>query len=148
MKSQRGFTLVTAVFLLVVLAGLGTAMGIFFVAQQQSSALDVLGTRAYHAARAGMEWGVYQVVQPVATGGAYVAACHAAPVTETVALAGTLAAFTVSVTCTASSFDEGDRTVAGGNPLWIYRLTVTATTPGAPGDASYVERQVSALIQQ
>lgn len=148
MKSQRGFTLVTAVFLLVVLAGLGTAMGAFFVAQQQSSALDVLGSRAYHAARAGVEWGVYQVVQANVVGGTYATACQAAPVTEAVALAGTLSSFSVTVGCRAERFDEGGRTVAGGNPLWLYRITATAVTPGAAGEASYVERQVTAIIQQ
>lgn len=148
MRAQRGFALVTAVFLLVVLAGLGTAMGAFFVAQQQSSALDVVGTRAYHAARAGVEWGVYQVIQANLVGGTYAAACQAAPVTESVPLAGTLSLFSVAVTCSASRFDEGERTVAGGNPLWLYRITATAVTPGAAGDSAYVERQVTAIIQQ
>ena len=56
LKMQKGFSLVTAIFLLVVLATLGTLMVTFFSAQQQSSALDVMGTRAYQAARVGVEW--------------------------------------------------------------------------------------------
>lgn len=57
---QRGVGIVTAIFLLVVLASLGVAMVSVYTAQQASSALDVLGTRAYLAARAGAEWGIYR----------------------------------------------------------------------------------------
>ncbi|MBI5918896.1 MAG: agglutinin biogenesis protein MshP [Nitrosomonadales bacterium] len=148
MKPQRGFSLVTAVFLLVVLSALGTMMGTFFVAQQQSSALDVLGTRAYQAARAGMEWGAYQVVQSGVVGGTYAGACQAGPVTETLALQGTLSAFTVNVSCSASSYDEGIRTVTGGNPVWVYSLSASAATPSVPGRPDYVERQITATLQQ
>ena len=53
----RGFAAISAVFLLVVLAGLGAYMLSLSNVQQISSAQDVLGTRAYWAARAGLEWG-------------------------------------------------------------------------------------------
>jgi len=53
----RGFSLVTAIFLLVVLGTLGTLMVTFFAAQQQSSALDVMGSRAYQASRVGYRVG-------------------------------------------------------------------------------------------
>ena len=45
-KLQRGFSIVTAIFLLVVLSFLGVAMVTFSAAQHQSSALDVMGSRA------------------------------------------------------------------------------------------------------
>ncbi len=59
-RPPRGFGIVTAVFLLVVLAGLGVAMVSFFSVQQTASALDIQGARAYQAARAGVEWGLYR----------------------------------------------------------------------------------------
>src|SRR5437899_3676273 len=59
-RRSAGVGLVTAIFLLVVLAGLGGAMVALSAAQQSSSALDVEGARAYQAARAGIEWGLYQ----------------------------------------------------------------------------------------
>ena len=59
-RRQAGVGLVTAIFLLVVLAGLGVAMVGLFNAQQTSSNLDLQGARAYQAARAGLEWGLFQ----------------------------------------------------------------------------------------
>jgi MSHA biogenesis protein MshP len=60
LRRQAGVGLVTAIFLLVVLAGLGVAMVSLFHAQQASSNLDLQGARAYQAARAGLEWGLFQ----------------------------------------------------------------------------------------
>jgi len=60
-----GFAIVTAIFLIVVLAALGVGMLVFSRAQQASSAYDVQGSRAYQAARAGLEWAIYQRVAPV-----------------------------------------------------------------------------------
>jgi MSHA biogenesis protein MshP len=59
-RRSAGVGLVTAIFLLVVLAGLGVAMVTVFTAQQNISSLDVQGARAYQAARAGIEWGLFQ----------------------------------------------------------------------------------------
>jgi len=59
-RRSAGVGIVTAIFLLVVLAGLGVAAVRIFNAQQASSSLDLDGARAYQAARAGIEWGLYQ----------------------------------------------------------------------------------------
>ena len=50
---QRGFTVVTAIFLLVVLAALGGFIATISTTQHIGSALDVSGARAYQAARSG-----------------------------------------------------------------------------------------------
>ena len=126
---QRGFSLVTAIFLLVVLSALGAMMLTFFTAQQQSSGLDVMGTRAYHAARAGVEWGAYQVLQA--------GNCVAS---STLPLGGTLAPFNVTVTCQAQAYSEAAATVT------VYRLTSTAKSGGSPGQADYVERVIDATF--
>lgn len=142
-KNQRGFSLVTAIFLLVVLTGLGAAMLTFFTAQQQSSALDVMGTRAYQASRAGIEWGAYQIAQNSGVG--FAPSCRAGTASQTLpALAGTLSPFTVTVGCSAASAVEATAT------LWIYQLTSAASgVPGAvPGSQDYVERQLQATIIQ
>ena len=60
MRRSAGIGLVTAIFLLVVLAGLAVAMVGISGAQHSASALDVQGARAYQAARAGIEWGLFQ----------------------------------------------------------------------------------------
>jgi MSHA biogenesis protein MshP len=60
MRRQAGVGIVTAIFLLVVLAGLGVAMVGIYTSQQSSANLDLLGSQAYQAARAGLEWGIFQ----------------------------------------------------------------------------------------
>lgn len=93
-RRSRGVGLVTAIFLLVVLAALGVALVSIFNSQQQAILLDEQGARAQQAARAGIEWGLFQRLS--ANGGG----C-ASGSTTTVALGGdVLDKFTVSVSCT------------------------------------------------
>lgn len=135
-KRARGFTLVSAIFLLVVIAALGAFAVTVSTTQHQTSAMDVQGARAYQAARAGIEWGAFQVLR----GGAFAGTCEAGPANQLLgALPGTLAGFAVAVECTHVSATEDDRTVQ------MYRITSTATQ-GAPATANYVERQLSATI--
>jgi MSHA biogenesis protein MshP len=137
-KLQRGFSIVTAIFLLVVLEGLGAAMLTFFNAQHQSSALDVLGSRAYQAARTGVEWAAYQVVTSSSSS---VTAATCATTFAQGSLGGTLAPFTVKVNCLPASYVEGASTV------WIYDVSAVACTdttcPATTTSASYVERVIS-----
>ena len=133
-KLQQGFSLVSAIFLLVVIAALGTFAVTLSTTQQQSSALDVMGARAYHAARAGIEWAAFQVVNSPLN------AASAAPCATNFALntlGGTLDPFTVTVTCAAASHVENTSTV------WIYDVTAVAQTAGSPGGMGYVERVIS-----
>ncbi len=132
-RHQRGFSIVSAIFLLVVLAFLGTAMMVFSTSQQQTAALDVMGERAYQAARVGVEWGAYQVLQ----GGGACAASSALP-----ALAGTLSGFSVTVTCAATAASEVS---ASTGVVTVYDLTSKATQ-GTAGQPTYVERQVQASV--
>jgi MSHA biogenesis protein MshP len=129
-SAESGFSLISAIFLLVVIAALGTFAVTRSTTQQQSSALDVLGSRAYQASRAGIEWGAYQVLQ---NGG-----CPA-PSTILAALPNTLANFNVQVDCSSAATSEASATVT------IYQLTSTAKqgTVGTPG---YVERQMTVTI--
>lgn len=138
---QRGFSLITAIFLLVVLASLGAVMMTFFTAQQQSSALDVLGARAYQASRAGIEWGAFQVIQSGVAGGAFAGACQPGPVSSSVALTNTLAGFNVNVLCGSAAASEAGATVT------IYQITSTAKQ-GAVATPDYVERQMTVTIAQ
>lgn len=90
LRRQSGVGIVTAIFLIVVLAALAVAMVSLFTAQQATSALDVMGARAYLAARAGAEWGVHR--QRI--GGA----CEPS-VSFPFAAGTTLSTFTVTVSC-------------------------------------------------
>lgn len=140
-KLQRGFSIVTAIFLLVVLAGLGAAMLTFSTAQHHSSALDVMGSRAYQAARAGVEWAAYQVVNSASNAAA---ATTCATTFAQNSLGGTLAPFSVTVSCAAASHVEGASTV------WIYDVSAVACTdaacPAAVTNQNYVERVVNSKM--
>jgi MSHA biogenesis protein MshP len=125
-QSSKGFSLISAIFLLVVIAALGTFAVTISTTQQQSAALDVLGARAYQASRVGIEWGAYQAVH----GG-----CAASQVLA--ALPNTLANFRVQVDCLSTPVSEASATVT------MYQLTSTASQGTTP---NYVERQMSVTI--
>jgi MSHA biogenesis protein MshP len=134
---QSGFSLVTAIFLLVVLGTLGAMMATFFSTQQQSSALDVMGSRAYQAARAGIEWAAFNVSQQPAGSG-----CTgiSSPLFAAGTLAADLSLFTVTLTCTSTS------AVEGGSTVYVYDFLSTASSGGVPGSADYVERSMSVRL--
>ncbi|MEI7456481.1 MAG: hypothetical protein WCK93_07115 [Nitrosomonadales bacterium] len=136
-KLQAGFSLVTAIFLLVVIATLGTFAVTLSTTQNQSQAMDALGASGYQAALAGVEWAAYQV--------SISASNAASPVPCSTsfspgALAGNLALFTVTVNCAASSVVEGSTT------YWLYSVSSVAQTTGNPGDVNYVEQIATAKL--
>lgn len=173
--TQRGFAMVTAVFILVVLAALGAFILTVSSTQQAGSALDIQGARAYQAARAGIEWGVFQVtrnagyadpgnVDPtrvlhnpspaVLPAGFWCASLNpAAPTTASFSMpagATALAGFAVTVQCYATRGASND---ANAGP-WIFVIEATACSPAAagpacPGDAGglgYVERRLRVTL--
>lgn len=150
-KVQRGFSLITAIFLLVVLAALGAMMVTFVAVQQQSSAIDALGSRAYQAARAGIEWGAFQITQSqvVSPSGVFATACQlgtsSVPVTPSTqpTLAGTpLSPFSLADSCFATTYTEGASSAV------VYTITATASGVNgtAPGSTDYVQRVMQATI--
>ncbi|MEB0010082.1 hypothetical protein QN416_00465 [Glaciimonas sp. Cout2] len=131
----------TAIFLLVVLAGLGAVMVTLSTVQQTTSAQDLQGSRAYQAARTGIEWGVYQAMKPEQTNlpsGQTPYVCPANPTTLS-HLAGALTGFSVRVDCTSTTYTEGP------NQIGAMQFIVTASL-GTPRSTQYVERQMSATI--
>ena len=153
-RKSSGVALVTAIFLLVVLAGLAVAVVSLTTAQQTSASQDEQGARAYQAARAGMEWALFVSLQ---AGGAQAGNPLGCPSSVNFGLpAATLSAFTVTVSCAdppqtgygvalPETFDPS----AGG-----VRITVTACNQpgpngacpnGAPGP-DYVQRVVEAQL--
>ncbi len=131
-RRAGGFALPSAIFLLVILASLAAFLVHLSTVQSATSAQDVQGSRAFHAARAGLEWGLYRVMMPATP------SCAASTV-----LSATIDGFTVTVACNADGpYSEG------GQSFSQYRLVSTARTSGAPGTLGYVERQVSATISR
>ena len=130
MVFQRGFSIVSAIFLLVILSAMGAFMLTFSNVQQMTSAQDLQGGKAYQAARAGIDWGAYQILQ----GGGTCAA------STTVPLGGNLASFNLVVQCTSyGPYTEG------ANTFHLYQITATANS-GTLGSTTYVERQIQATI--
>lgn len=122
---QQGFAAVAAIFLVVVLAALGSYMLAFSNTQQLTSVQDQLGTRAYWAARAGVEWGLSSIT----------AVCPAASTTLTVD------GFSVSVKCT-----QTDYTDAGS--VRLFQISAIATMGGAVGSLNYIERSFTASMEK
>jgi len=143
-KCSGGFSLISAIFLLVVVTLLGAYVATLSTNQHIAEALDVEGARAYQAARAGVDWGAWQILQ--APAGGFRTSCdgatYAAPFSQPLAgLAGTLSGFTVNVQCGSAATTE-----AGAN-VRVYRLTVTASK-GTLGSLFYVERQLQATLER
>lgn len=133
LQKLRGFSLVSAIFLLLILAGLGAAMVNIATVQHTSAALDLEGSRAYQAARAGIELGLFQGVP---TPGVCPAAINFAPP------APTLSRFTVTVTCVVGA---AVNTASGS--ITARQLTATACNQPTDGacpnnapSANYVQR--------
>jgi MSHA biogenesis protein MshP len=63
LRRSRGFALILALFLIVTLAAIGAYMLTVSNVQVETGVMDEQGARAYQAARAGIEWGAYQVLQ-------------------------------------------------------------------------------------
>lgn len=140
---SRGVSLITAVFLLVALAGLSAAMVRLYLVNQSSSSMDVLGTQAYQAARSGLEWGIYQQlrVQPPSI------ACFSSPQTFSMPAADRLSAFTVTVSCTAKTGNAvGDTTNRWSIAAVACNKPALTGCPNASNDPDYVQRKVQAEL--
>ena len=130
---QRGVSIISAIFLLLLFAALATFMVSLTGTANITSAQDVQGSRAYQSAQAGLEWGLYQVLTPAT------ASCAASTT-----LPSLVEGFSVTVACAM----DGPYTEAG-QVFSLYRLVSTAKTPGAaPGSIAFVERQVAASVSR
>lgn len=141
--NTRGFTLVSALFVLVVLAALGATLAQVSLRQQLGSASEIEAARAYQAARAGLEWASFQVLRNPAPPAA-APACFG---TTSFVPAG-LASFTVTVSCTrtpsSGTLSDGAATLA------FFQLVANACNAPSGGacpaggtpQPTYVERQL------
>lgn len=136
-SAQRGISIVMAIFLLLLFASIAAFMASLMSSSHISSAQDLEGSRAYQAARAGVEWGLYQLDAPGSVPG--LPPCFA---TTTLTQ---IPNYSVNVTCTpypgASTFyQEGSRTIR------IFQVTATATSIG--GRPPTVERVVEVIAEK
>ena len=145
---NRGFLMPSAIFLLVILAGLAAFLVTISSGQQLGSAQDVVGARAYQAARSGLEWGFYHTLVPVG-------AAPTCPVEQNVPLdAAAFPGLSLTVNCAMTSPKPKEATV----DVTLYTITATACSqPNATGLACpnttnpgplYVERRLEAVVER
>ena len=139
-RPQRGFAAIAAIFLVVVMAALGGFMLTFSNTQHLTSAQDLQGTRAYWAARAGLEWSIASASS--------LSSATVCPFDASMQLVASGVApasvdgFNLSVCFSRGSFTEGATT-----PV-IYRFTVVASSSSTVGSIGYIERSISASMER
>ena len=136
LRRPHGFTTVAATFITTVLAVVSAYLIGIRVNQDSTVSLDTLGTRALAAARAGAEWGAYRSIRDDNCAGA-----------TSLALAGTLAGYTATVTCTRTTYNEA------GTSVRVDTIVATACNqpnlgacPNATPTGYYAERQITITV--
>lgn len=131
-----GFAIISAIFILVVLAALGAFMLHISSNQHMGAAFDIQGVRAYQAARAGIEWGLYRRLRDGSCPGSSTPSSFTPPGT-------TFTGLTVTVTCVAT-------TDASGGPTTHVLQSTACNLPAAgncpntaPTGNNYVERRIT-----
>jgi len=131
-KRVRGFALVQALFLIVIVSLLAAVALRLSMGQQQTVTMALQQARALSAARSGIQWGAYNALKAVG------ATCTGATLNLTEAA---LAGFTVVVTCAATPFTDGSASAT----YQSYLIAATATR-GTFGSAEFVQRVVRATF--
>jgi MSHA biogenesis protein MshP len=153
-RYQQGLGMVTAIIILVILASLASALATFGSTQQMTSAQDVLSVRAWQAAKAGNEWGLHAALN-AGTGWLSGSACTPSATVGTVGAQQTRAinlnaelGFSVTVTCSATTFNEGQLSGGAARTVTLYTITSTATNGTAVTSPGYVERTRVVIAEQ
>lgn len=129
-RRQAGVSVITAIFLLLLMAVLAAAMVNIVSISHVNVAADIGGARAYQAARAGVEWGMFQL-DPNAQGASLPNCVNGTP---------PVPGHTVAVNCQSWDTTENNRQVR------IYRIVATATPTAvkAPG----IERVLEVTLEK
>jgi MSHA biogenesis protein MshP len=134
----HGFGAIAAIVVLVILASLAAAVVRLATSQSTGQALDVQAMRAYQAANAGVEWGLYQALKGSWSG------CSGA--THTTDLSADLG-MRVTITCNSRSYNEGADSNGTVQTVRLYTIDAVAcnsstSCPDASRATSptYVER--------
>jgi MSHA biogenesis protein MshP len=123
--------MITAIVILVILASLAAAITSFGTAQHTTSVQDLMATKAWQAAKAGNEWGLYTAIKDQNWGGAGTK-CSSGNQSRTLDLTTDPdVGFIVQVCCTLSSYAEGQD---AGSPPTVHTsryYTITAVACNA-----------------
>ena len=136
-RRQTGFSLVTAIFLLVILASMAAFMVKIGGVQRSTSTAALQGARAYQAARSGIEWAVYTIENAADKITACTTTINANNFNYNVT---GLTGFNLSLSCTHTQHSE-----AGSNNIDIFVISTNASS-GSYGSADFVRRRITATI--
>jgi MSHA biogenesis protein MshP len=125
---QLGFSLVPALFLLVVLSALGIVAVRLAGVQHQTVVLTMQSGRAYAAARSGVDWSAYQALVNGNCANSTIALTEAG-----------LAGFSVGTRCSSTTHSEGPNTVR------VYVIDAFAWS-GVYGTPDYVSRRIRSTV--
>ena len=139
LSAQRGLGAIAVILVLVLLSALAAAVVRLSQGQQTGLALDIGAARASAAARAGVEWGLYQAFK-----GGWTTCAGASQTLDLTTDTG----MRVTVTCNSSSYNEGESAPGTPRVVRIYTLDAVACNGGstcpdatAAGRPGYVERR-------
>lgn len=130
-----GFSLVSAIFLMVVLVILGTSLVTISGVQQTTTAQALQAMRANYAARAGAQWVGAQNLDTWCPGPAY-------PMSTSFTLPAPLAGFSVTVECERGLHELE---VLPARKYFVVEITATSGTYGGP---DYVRRKLRTKVIQ
>ena len=134
---SAGMALLSAIFLIVVLIGLGVAMMNLSNAEHDTASKAILAAKVYYGARAGMDWGIQQAI----AGGA---PCNGVASNFNLTQ-GSLNGVALTVSCFAAPQGASTCGSAGTSLCQTYYLTSAATT-GTIGTLNYAERHIEATV--
>ena len=143
--ARRGFALMAALFIVVTLAAISVYLLTISTGQVAATTQDEQAARAYQAARAGIDWGAFQILRNA--GGAFAATTCPANGNTSLTLAAFSGAnetpYSVKVECSLTAETEGGTTVN----VYVVKATGCnrAACPGAV-TATYVERQLQLTL--
>ncbi len=123
---QHGFGLVAAMFVIIIITAVITAMARLAETQNATNSLALQQARAYQAARAGLEYGIAQVL----AGGA----CAGFDLDD----------FAIGVTCVAH---PGVWVAEENQTVTFYSINATAEY-GAAGSPDYAYRKLTAVVER
>ena len=130
-RTVKGFTLIGAIFLIVVVAALGTFMVSIGTVQRSTSVFSLMSSRSQFAAESGMQWAINYVLTNDA--------CFGAPNDSFTLTGGSSDGYTIDLVCTVSNVDEGP------DNYNVFHLTATASK-GTIGAVDYYRRTVAASV--
>ena len=136
---SAGMALMSAIFLIVVLVGLGVAMMNLSNVEQDTASKAILAAKVYYGAKAGIDWGLQQAIAPA------VPSCVGGGGTALNLTQGSLSGVTVTVVCVAAQQGASTCGLTGISACQTYYLTSVATT-GTLGTLSYAERHIEATV--